>query len=132
MISTGHCIITSNINFCLSLPLVTKVSNQIFRINRILQIHIFMYLMKKFIFFSGGFSGGSVVKNPPVSAGDMGSIPGLRRSPGEGNGNSLQHPCLGNPMDKRTWWATYNPHGCKSVSPDLATKQQQMISTQHL
>ena len=54
MISTGHCIITSDINFCLSLPLVTKVSIRIFRINRILQIHIFMYLMKKFIIFFRG------------------------------------------------------------------------------
>ena len=54
MISTGHCIITSDINFCLSLPLVTKVSIWIFRINRILQIHIFMYLMKKFIIFFRG------------------------------------------------------------------------------
>ena len=36
------------------------------------------------------FPGGSVVKNPPANAGDMGSIPGLGRSPGEGNGNPLQ------------------------------------------
>ena len=39
-----------------------------------------------------GFHGGSVVKNP-LSAGDMGSIPGLGRSPGEGNGNPLQYTC---------------------------------------
>ena len=51
MISTGHCIIASDINFYLSLPLVTKVSTWIFHINRILQIHILMYLMKKFILF---------------------------------------------------------------------------------
>ena len=38
---------------------------------------------------SRGFPGGSVVKNPPANAGDTGSIPGLGRSPGEGNGNSL-------------------------------------------
>ena len=37
--------------------------------------------------------GGSVVKNPPASAGDASSIPGLRRSPGEGNGNPLQYSC---------------------------------------
>ena len=41
-----------------------------------------------------------MVKNPPASAGDMGSIPGLGRSPGEGNDNSLQYSCLGNPMDR--------------------------------
>ena len=38
-----------------------------------------------------------VVKNPPANAGDLGFIPGLKRSPGEGNGNPLQGSCLGNP-----------------------------------
>ena len=51
------------------------------------------------------FPGGSVVKNPPANAGDTGLIPGLERSPGEGNGNPLQHSCLGNPMDRGAWWA---------------------------
>ena len=46
------------------------------------------------------FPGGSVVKNLPASVGDSGSIPGLGRSPGKGNGNRLQYSCLGNPMDK--------------------------------
>ena len=49
-----------------------------------------------------GFPGGSVVKNPPVNAGDAGSIPGLERSPGEGNGNPPSYSGLGNPMDKRS------------------------------
>ena len=40
------------------------------------------------------------------NAGDLGSIPGLGRSPGEGNGNPLQYSCLGNPIDRGTWWAT--------------------------
>ena len=40
------------------------------------------------------------VKNLACSAGDLGSIPGLGRSPGEGNGNPLQYPCLENPMDR--------------------------------
>ena len=56
-----------------------------------------------------GFPGGSVVKNPPANTGDardVDSIPGLGRSPGEGNGNPLQNSCLGNPMDKGAWWAT--------------------------
>ena len=44
-----------------------------------------------------------VIKNLPASAGDVGSIPGLGRSPGEGNGNPLQYPCLENPMDGRAW-----------------------------
>ena len=50
-----------------------------------------------------GFLGGSVVKNPPANAGDMGSTPGSGRSPGEGNGNPLQYSCLGNPMDRGAW-----------------------------
>ena len=47
-----------------------------------------------------GFPDGSMIKNPPANAGDMGSIPGSGRSPGEGNGNPLQYSCLGNPMDR--------------------------------
>ena len=54
--------------------------------------------------FIFGFPGGSVVKNPPANAGDAGSIPGSRGSPGEGNGNPLQYSCLGNPMDRGAWW----------------------------
>ena len=54
----------------------------------------------------GGFTGGSVVRNPPAIAGDPGLIPESGRSPGEGNGNPLQYSCLGNPMDRGTWQAT--------------------------
>ena len=46
-----------------------------------------------------GFPGGSEVKASASNAGDLGSIPGLRRSPGEGNGNPLQYSCLENPMN---------------------------------
>ena len=53
-----------------------------------------------------GFPGGSVVKNPSANAGDAGSIPGLGRSPGEGNANPLQSSCLGNPIGRTVWWAT--------------------------
>ena len=52
-----------------------------------------------------GFPGGSEVKESAHNAGDMGSIPGLGRSPGEGNGNPLQYSCLENPMDGGAWWA---------------------------
>ena len=58
------------------------------------------------------FPGGSVVKNLPANAGnsrdvgDVGSIPGLGRSLGGGNGNPLQYSCLENPMDREAWWAT--------------------------
>ena len=56
-----------------------------------------------------GFPGGSVIKNLLVNAGDTGNavtIPGSGRSPGEGNVNPLQHPCLENPMERGAWWAT--------------------------
>ena len=51
-----------------------------------------------------GFSGGSVVKNPPANAGDVGLISVWGRSPGEGNGNPLQYSCLENPMDRGACW----------------------------
>jgi len=50
-----------------------------------------------------------VVRNLPANAGDikdLGSIPGLGRSPGGGHGNPLQYSCLENPMDRGDWWAT--------------------------
>ena len=47
-----------------------------------------------------------VVKNPPDNAGDTGSIPGLGRSSGGGNGNPLQYSCLKNPTDRGAWLAT--------------------------
>ena len=46
-----------------------------------------------------------MVKNPLANAGDMGSIPGLGRSPGEGKGNPLQYSCLGNSMNRVHWVA---------------------------
>ena len=52
-----------------------------------------------------GFPGGSVVKNLPANAGDVGLILGLGRTSGEGNGNLLQYSCLGNPIDRGTWQA---------------------------
>ena len=61
-----------------------------------------------------GFPGGSVVKNPPAIENDEGLIPGFRRCPGKGNGNPLQYPCLGNPMDRGAWWATV--HGVTKES----------------
>ena len=68
------------------------------------------------------FHSGSVVKNLPANArdtGDMGLIPGSRRSLGEGNGNPLQYSCLKNPMNRGTWWAIV----------DGVTKSQTWLST---
>ena len=52
-----------------------------------------------------GFPGGSDGKESDCNAGNLSSIPGSGRSPGEGNGNPLQHSCLENPMDRGTWRA---------------------------
>ena len=65
---------------------------------------------------AGGFPGGSEGKESAYSAGDLCSIPGLGRSPGEGNGNPLQYSCLKNPMDRGAWQATYSPQGQASLS----------------
>ena len=63
------------------------------------KLHFNIYLVYQ------GFLGGSAVKIPP-NAGDAGFIPGLGRSPREGNGSPLQYSCLGNPMDRGAWQAT--------------------------
>ena len=61
-----------------------------------------------------GFRGGSDGKASARNAGDPGLIPGLGRSPGEGNGNPLQYSCLEIPMDGGAWRAT-NSWGCKEL-----------------
>ena len=54
-----------------------------------------------------GFPGGSDGKESTCQdAEDLGLIPGWGRSPGEGNGSSLQNSCVGNPIDRGAWWAT--------------------------
>ena len=52
------------------------------------------------------FPGGSVGKESACNVGDLGSIPGLGKSPGGGHDNPLQYSCLENPMDRGAWWAT--------------------------
>ena len=68
-----------------------------------------------------GFPSSSDGKTSTCNAGDLGSIPGSGRSPGEGNGNSLQYSCQENPMDRRAWWATV--HG--------VAKSQTRLSDSH-
>ena len=55
---------------------------------------------------TGIFLNGSDGKESACSAGDLGSISGLERSPGEKNSNQIQYSCLENPMDRGVWWAT--------------------------
>ena len=60
-----------------------------------------------------GFPGGSDGEESACNAGDLASISGLGRSPGEGHGNPLQYSCLENLMDRGAWWATV--HGVTRV-----------------
>ena len=68
----------------------------------------------------GGFPGGYVHKESTCNAGDPGVIPGLGRSPGEGNSNPLQFSCLENPTDRGAWWL--QSVGSQRVRHNLATK----------
>ena len=74
-----------------------------------------------------GFPSGSVVKHLPANAKDVGFIPGLGRSSGEGNDNPLQYSCLGNPMDRGTWWAICSPWGGKRVGQNLLHETTAMV-----
>ena len=83
-----------------------------------LNIYMFNYFLKKNKILSGQTVGllpqllylewallvAQMAKNPPVNVGDGGSIPGLGRSVGEENGNTLQCSCLENHMDRGAWW----------------------------
>ena len=78
-----------------------------------------------------GFPGGSDSKASACSAGDPGLIPGLGRSPGEGNGNPLQDYCLGNPMDGGAWWAAVHhshPYSEHYVCPNWALSEKKVKS----
>ena len=69
-----------------------------------------------------GFSGATVVKNPPANVGDAGLIPGSGRFPGGGNSNPLQYSCLENPMDRGAWRAT--AHGVSNSRTRLSMHTQ--------
>ena len=80
--------------------------------------------------FGQGFPGGSVGKNLPANAsdsGEPGSIPGLGRSPGEGNGNPLEYSCLENSMDRGAWCT--ESMELQGVEHNLGTKQLYIWST---
>ena len=72
--------------------------------------------------FNMGFLHSSVGKESACNARDLGLIPGLGRSPGEGNGNPLQYSCLENPMDRGAWQDTV--HRVTGVEHNLATKER--------
>ena len=83
-------------------------------------IHIYLFFQILFPYSSFG-------KESACNVGDPGLIPGLGRSPGEGNGNPSQYSCLENPMDREAWQATV--HGVERVGHDLATKSPPPIFT---
>ena len=81
------------------------------------------------VLYHGGFPGGSEVKASASNVGDQGSIPGLGRSPGEGNGNPLQYSCLENPMDGGAWLATV--HGVAKSRTRLSNFTITLTIPQH-
>ena len=73
----------------------------------------------------GGFPGGAVVNNPPVNARDVDLIPGSGRSPGLGNGNTLQYSCLGNSLDRGAWGATV--HGITELDTTESRQKEPVM-----
>ena len=69
-----------------------------------------------------------MVKNPSAKAGEVGSILGLERSPGEGNDNPLLYSYLGNPMDRGPWWATVHWVVKRSGTTEQLKQQQPLIT----
>ena len=78
-----------------------------------------------FLVCSLGFLGGSVIKEYAHNVGELGSIPGLGRSPGVGNCNPFQCYCLENPHGRGAWWTT-----ARGVSKELDTAEQLSIAQQ--
>ena len=74
------------------------------------------------------FPGDSDSKESACNAEDLGSIPGLGRSPPEGHGNPLQYPCPGNPMDRGAWWATVNWVAESQRQPSLSYPHSHLMA----
>ena len=85
--------------------MITKV-HKLFPVCKDLSIQWREFCKSQSIDESKVFLGGSDGKASVCNEGDLGSIPGSGRSPGEGNGNPLQYSCLENSMDGGGWWAT--------------------------
>ena len=106
--------------FLQSLSTVTQLPST----NTIIIIHLFEYFQRNSMHLQAyiGFPCSSVGKEFACNAGHLGSIPGLERSLGEGNGNPLQYSCLENPTERGAWWVTV--HGVTRVTHNLATTDQ--------
>jgi len=90
-------------------------------------LNIFLQITKQDLLV-GKLARSSVGKESACNAGDPASIPGLGRSPGEGNGHTLRYSCLENPMDRGSWQATVL--GVTRLRHDLATKPSATILRQ--
>ena len=77
-----------------------------------------------------GFPSGSAVKNPPANAGDLGSIPGLGRSPGEGMATHSSILAWRIPMDQGAWWATV--HGVTKSQTQLSGGTRIILSNYNM
>ena len=105
-------------------------------VNLYIHVKIYQIVYLKYVQSNVNYRGSQVVpvvKNLPANAGDTrdtGSIPGLGRSPGGGNGNPLQYSCLENPMDRGAWWATV--HGVTKSQTWLKWLSSQSLSYRQL
>ena len=88
-----------------------------------MHIHIYIYIT----ITKSGFPGGSDSKESAYNVGDLGSIPGLGRTPGEGNGNPLQYSCLENSMYREAWQATV--HGVTKSQTRLSDCAQHVTKS---
>ena len=86
-----------------SVKVVTTMNLVVFHHTCWLFLQLTIFIGNNILF--GGFPCGSDGKESACRARDLGLIPGWKRSPGEGNDNTLQHSCLENPMDRGAWWA---------------------------
>ena len=84
----------------LSLHVNTTLKSRIHNKMPLLKNYILLDIVSFLVLIEPGFPGGSDIKEPAFNVGDLGSIPGLERSPGERNGYPLWYSCLGNPMDR--------------------------------
>ena len=83
--------------------------------------------VSKQLWFIMGFPGGSAGKESACNAEYLGLIPGLGRSPGEGNGNPLQYSCLENSMDRGTWQATVHGIAKSDMTERLTLSRENVI-----
>ena len=90
--------------------------------------HFSSFVFNMGIIIKIGFPGGSVVKNPPANARDLGLISGSGRAPGEGHGNPLQYSCPKNPYGERSL-AGYSPRGHKESDVTEQLTHTQTILT---